>query len=101
MFWKIMIIAPEDKYLAICEYFKKIVPGTRMSRDVMSIYSGLVNIEVYPWRGNYHWRGHKANLIYVPQEVMEDLDTLALFKINAVYGTVLPITYIERRVGLK
>jgi hypothetical protein len=37
----------------------------------------------------------------VPKEVMEDLDTLALFQINAIQGTVLPIETIERRLGLK
>jgi hypothetical protein len=96
-----MIIAPCSDYSAICAHFKKLIPSIRISKDCMYISSGLVNIEIYPWRGNYHWRGHKVDLVYVPKEVMEDLDTLALFQINAIQGIVLPIEIIERRLGLK
>lgn len=101
MFWKIMIIAPGDEYPAICTYFKKIVSDTRSSKDSTIVYSGLLNIEIYPWRGNYHWRGHKADLIYVPREIIEDLDILSLFQINAIHGAVLPIDTIKWRIGLK
>ena len=101
MFWKIIIIISEEEYSTIYSYFKKIVPNIRISKDLTIINNELLNIEIYPWRGHYHWRGHKADLIYVPREIIEDLDILSLFQINAIHGAVLPIDIIKWRIGLK
>ena len=101
MYWKIMIIAHENEYLAMCEYFKKIVPGTRVSRDMMIIYSGLVNIEIYPWRGHYHWRGHRADIIYIPTELIGDIEIYTEFMTNTIDGIILPLENIKRKLGIK
>ena len=96
-----MIIAPPGDFERICNHFKKLCPVTRLSRDNMHVDSGLASIDIYPWNGNYHWRGYKADLIYVPDDVMENEEILAEFRINAILGTVRPLQQIKWRFGLK
>lgn len=101
MYWRIMIIAPEGDFEDICNYFKKLCPVTRRSRDELHIDSGLISIDVYPWRGKYHWRGHKADLIYIPDEAMKNEEIRTEFQINASLGAVRPLQQIKWRFGLK
>lgn len=101
MYWRIMIIAPPGDFEDICNHFKKLCPVVRRSRYEMHVDSGLASIDVYPWHGEYHWRGYKADLIYVPDEVMEDTEVLSEFRINAILGTVRPLQQIKWRFGLK
>lgn len=101
MYWRIMIIAPEGDFEDICNHFKKLCPVTRRSRDELHIDSGLVSIDVYPWRGEYHWRGRKADLIYIPDEAIKNEEIRAEFQINAILGAVRPLQQIKWRFGLK
>ena len=109
MYWRILIVAKPEDYQTIKEYFYRIIPNRaannillpciRVTQNQVFINSGLCTIEIFPWHGNYKWRGYKAQLVYLPDDLFEDLDTLALFKINAIDGTVRPVSDILRRVN--
>ena len=109
MYWNILIIAKPEDYQTIKEYFYRVIPNRaannillpyiRISRNQVLINSGLCTIEIFPWYGEYRWRGYKAQLVYIPDELFEDLDTFALFRINAIEGTVRSVSDILRRIS--
>lgn len=101
MYWRIMIVAPEGDFEDICNHFKELCPITRRTRYELHIDSGLLSIDIYPWHGEYHWRGHKADLIYIPDEAMENEEIRAKFQNNAILGAVKPLQQIKWRIGLK
>ena len=99
MYWRIMIIAPKDEYILIRNKLSETFLNGKCSRDEATFISDGLIVTLYPWNGNYHWRGHKADLIYIPQDAWDDLDTRALFQINAIAGSVHPLEQLKWRIS--
>ena len=98
MIWRIMIIAPWEQYKLYRDKLSETFLNGRCSKDESTFISDGLIITLYPWKGTYKWRGHKADLIYIPDDAWNDLDIRSLFQNNAILGAVLPLKHLELKM---
>lgn len=74
----------------------------RRSRDSASIKGDFLKIDIYNYRGGgaNRFRGNKADLIYLEEELYDDNETREMiFKPMAPWGAVKPLSILRMKLG--
>lgn len=90
--WKILIIT--KNYENISNYFYQFSYNKRHhSKFETYIETEFLTIKIYPYfESPYNFRGEKANLLYIEDELYENQDLRWIYAIMTPYGTVRPLS---------
>ena len=97
MYWEIIIITKNYESIAKCFLNYSTYLNCCYSKHEMHIHSDFIIIHIYPYPNSL--RGHKADLVYIDDDIYEDEEIRAsYFMPIAVNGTVLPLSKLLWRL---
>lgn len=99
--WEIIIVTKNYEQIVDKLIIYDTSPRVCKSRDMTTIRTDLVKIEIYNMHSPENLRGHKADLIYIDDEWYDDkIIRCEVLMPMAPYGTVRPIRDLKRKLGL-
>ncbi len=100
MIWSILIITKDyDKYVEYFRNKKEFIDNWRESKFETNIISGFINIDIINYSDSFSgFKGRKVDILYVDDEIFNNLDMNIVLLPCVIKGKLLPITYLNTRL---
>ena len=98
MIWNIMIITKDyDEYVEMFRQRKEYIDYCKFSKDLTDIYSGFTHIVIMNFISPYQFRGYRAHLVYIDDDLINDKELKAIILPCIIQGNrgLLPISYLD------
>lgn len=98
MNWNIMIITKNyEEYVEIFRQRQEHIDYWKSSKDITEIHSGFTCIVIMNFISPYQFRGYRAHLVYIDDDLINDEELKEIILPCVIQGNrgLLPISYLD------